>query len=115
MSTDNGNGDNTCASRYNDSGYVVTYYGIGDPWPQDQPPTPHPDTIPPSYPYPTPSVPYTLTPQVNDLKAFKQLADSIRKLAKKMPGRKKVKKLMKRLKFLEERVTELERALEKGK
>ena len=110
MNNSDDNGKDTCASRWDNGGYVVTYYGIGDPWiPGEQP---HQQPLQPPLPYnftPTPA------PQTNEehLAAFKLLAEQIKKLAAKMPGRKNVKKLSKRLAVLEERVTELERKLKK--
>jgi hypothetical protein len=94
--------DNTCATRWHDNGYIVQYYGIGDPSPQPQP-HPHPD-IPFTLPYTYPPTP--------DLEAFKLLAEQIKKLADAMPGRKKVKKLLNRLAELEKRVAKLEAELD---
>jgi len=101
MSTNGNNGD--CGRRWEEAGYIVQYYGIGDPDP---------------YPYNPPCVPNTLptltvTPPP-ELEQFKRIADMIHALAAKMPGRKKVKKLQKRLKELEERVAAIESRMSDG-
>lgn len=104
------NSKDTCAGRWNNSGYTVTYYGIGDPWVPGERPQ-NPPCVPQTLPYtftPTPTPPQT---DEEHLAAFKLLAEQIKKLATNLPEHKKVKKLTKRLRVLEERVAELERKL----